>query len=257
MVFRRSAGVSFAARATLLAAIVMPGLACVGTGDGTRPSGRGKKAEGSVQLPEAEQMIDEIDRAMTSYGTIGVKTPDVWGQDRLAKFRCEYEAQMAEWLKVAFKGEINASVRRTETSSTLVQVGANGVPKPTKNSPAPATPSLADEANQLHAIDQERTALDAGLPAANATVPNPARVAGTHRGARRAFQLPQPPQPVAAHQRGGRPGRPAGIRTLSRPDPGDALARAEEPEGQGGDHQRLGQAGHVQAHAAHRACGTS
>ncbi len=173
MLVRRSARVSFAARATLLAAIVMPGLACVGTGDGTRPSGRGKEAQGSVQLPEAEQMIDEIDRAMTSYGTIDVKTPDVWGQDRLAKFRGEYEAQMAEWLKVAFRGEINASVRRTETSSTLVQVGANGVPKPTKNAPAPATPSLSDDATQLHAIDQERTALDAGLPAANATVPIP------------------------------------------------------------------------------------
>ncbi len=72
------------------------------------------------------------------------------------------------------QGQVNASVRRTETSSTLVQVGANGVPMPAKNSPAPtSTTSLADEANQLHAIDQERTALDAGLPAANATVPNP------------------------------------------------------------------------------------
>ena len=40
-------------------------------------------------------MIDELDRIMTAYGTISIKTPDVWGQDRLAKFRSEYEAQMA------------------------------------------------------------------------------------------------------------------------------------------------------------------
>ena len=68
---------------------------------------------------------------------------------------------MAEWLKLGFKGDINASVRRTETASTLVQVGANGVPRPAKNSPLHRDHSLADDANQLHAIDQERTATGA------------------------------------------------------------------------------------------------
>ena len=69
-------------------------------------------------------MIDELDRIMTTNGTIGVKSPDVWGQDRLAKFRSEYETQMSEWLKTAFKGEINASVRRGETEARRLQVGA-------------------------------------------------------------------------------------------------------------------------------------
>ena len=68
-------------------------------------------------------MIDELDRIMTAYGTISVKTPDVWGQDRLAKFRSEYESQMAAWLKVGFKTDINASVRRSESDATRVQVG--------------------------------------------------------------------------------------------------------------------------------------
>jgi hypothetical protein len=172
MVVRRSAGVSFAARATLLAAIVMPGLACVGTGDGIRPTEWGTKAEESIRLPEAEQMIDEIDRVLTSMGTIGVKTPDVWGQDRLAKFRSEYEAQMAEWLKLGFKGEINASVRRSEATSTLIQAGASSVPSPAKTS-SNSTPTLNDDANLFHAMDQERTSLDAGVPVANPTAPNP------------------------------------------------------------------------------------
>ena len=65
--------------------------------------------EAQIRLPDAEQMIDDLDRIMTANGTIGVKSPDVWGQDRLAKFRSEYETQMSEWVKTAFKGEINAS----------------------------------------------------------------------------------------------------------------------------------------------------
>ena len=40
-------------------------------------------------------MIDELDGILTANGTISVKSPDVWGQDRLAKFRSEYESQMA------------------------------------------------------------------------------------------------------------------------------------------------------------------
>ena len=79
--------------------------------------------EQPIKLPDAEQMIDELDRIMTAYGTISVKTPDVWGQDRLAKFRSEYESQMGAWLKVGFKNDINASIRRSESDATRVQVG--------------------------------------------------------------------------------------------------------------------------------------
>ena len=125
MFARRLARLSLAARASLLAAIAMQGLACRGTGEGLRPANWSLKPEEPIRLPEAEQMIDELDRVMTSYGTIGVKTPDVWGQDRLAKFRSEYESQMAEWLKLGFKGELNASVHRGESESTLIQVGTD------------------------------------------------------------------------------------------------------------------------------------
>ena len=75
-------------------------------------------------------MIDELDRVMTAYGTISVKTPDVWGQDRLAKFRSEYESQMAAWLKTGFKTDINASVRRSESDATRVLVGAAPIELP-------------------------------------------------------------------------------------------------------------------------------
>ena len=90
-------------------------------------------------------MIDELDRIMTVYGTISVKTPDVWGQDRLAKFRSEYESQMAV-LKAGFKPEINASIRRSETKATRVQIGTESVQPASKGatSTSPtAVPNLA------------------------------------------------------------------------------------------------------------------
>ena len=92
MVARQRPGLSFADRAGLLAAIVMPGVACVGIGEGIRPASGNRKLDEPIRLLEAEPMIDELDRVMTAYRTIGVKTPDVWGQNRLAKFRSEYVA---------------------------------------------------------------------------------------------------------------------------------------------------------------------
>lgn len=85
----------------------------------------GQAAEPQIRLPDVEQMIDDLDRMLTTNGTIGVKSPDVWGQDRLAKFRSEYETQLSEWLKTGYKGDINASIRRTETESHAVYVGTS------------------------------------------------------------------------------------------------------------------------------------
>ncbi|OJW05816.1 MAG: hypothetical protein BGO49_27000 [Planctomycetales bacterium 71-10] len=75
-------------------------------------------------LLRVEQMIDGLDRSMNQQGTIGVKSPDVWGQDRLAKFRSEYELQMAQWLKAGFKGVINASISRSEAQAQRLQLAA-------------------------------------------------------------------------------------------------------------------------------------
>src|SRR5262249_12400919 len=149
MFARRLARRSLAARASLLLAIAMQGLACRGTGEGIRLANWSLKPEEPIRLPEAEQMIDELDHGMTSYGTIGVKTPDVWGQDRLAKFRSEYESQMAEWLKLGFKGEINASVHRGESESTLIQLGTDHGPS------AANSATLGDDAALPRSMAQE------------------------------------------------------------------------------------------------------
>ena len=108
-----------------LVTLVVTGGACVTTDEGTVLPILGRNSSEQIRLPEAEHMIDDLDRIMTEHGTISIKTPDVWGQDRLAKFRSEYEAQMAGWLKQGFKGDINASVRHNEFESTQVQMGAN------------------------------------------------------------------------------------------------------------------------------------
>src|SRR5271154_2273898 len=115
MFARRLVRIYVVCRAIVLAATVAPGLACVGPGgNGTSLVTWERPPDQPAKLTEVEQMIDELDRILTSYGTISVKTPDVWGQDRLAKFRSEYESQMAAWLKVAFQPDVNASLRRTE-----------------------------------------------------------------------------------------------------------------------------------------------
>src|SRR5262249_18358380 len=108
---------------------------------------------------------DELDRALTSHGTIGVKTPDVWGQDRLAKFRSEYEAQMADWLKRGFKGDVNASVYRGETDSTLIRAGTGLKPKAANGS------ALDEDAAWLRSMDPERAGSGAGLSVSKPMVP--------------------------------------------------------------------------------------
>ena len=97
---------------------------------------------------------------MTMYGTISVKTPDVWGQDRLAKFRSEYESQMAEWLRHGFKSDINASVRRSEVEATQVQIGGNlALSAP---SSASASSKTADEGAGTSALSKSLAGMNAG-----------------------------------------------------------------------------------------------
>ena len=125
MITRGQARSFSAFRLLLLAALMPSGLACVGVGkgDGSIHGGEGRMVEQQIRLPDAEQMIDDLDRMLTANGTIGVKSPDVWGQDRLAKFRSEYETQLSEWLKTGYKGDINASIRRSETEAHGLYVG--------------------------------------------------------------------------------------------------------------------------------------
>ena len=123
MVLRPLVRVDSIFRAIMIGSLLVSGVACATVDEGTGLANLGRSTSEPIRLPEAEHMIDELDRVMTAYGTISIKTPDVWGQDRLAKFRSEYESQMAGWLKQRFKGDINASLRHNEVEATQVQVG--------------------------------------------------------------------------------------------------------------------------------------
>ncbi len=237
MVAGRRAGLGLLRRAILLAAIVSPGSGCV-TGDtGKRLLGWKEKQDTPIRLTDAEQMIDELDRVMTTYGTISVKTPDVWGQDRLAKFRSEYELQMAEWLRHGFKSDINASVRRSEVEATQVQVGANFVgPTPSlSSSPSSSSTTKAtatsDDGAGVAALSKSLSGMNAGAATTSDWTGQDVTCSRAHGRARRAFELSESLEPVAAHQCRRRAGRPAGLRSVSRPDPGDALAGTEKPQG--------------------------
>jgi len=125
-----------------LISVLLPlatGSGCGTTGEWARTVWH--RPEDEIRLPEAEQMIDELDRILTMNGTISVKSPDVWGQDRLAKFRSEYEDQMSQWLKGGFKSELNASVRRAESQNVHLKLGT-ALTDPASKEPAPGADTL-------------------------------------------------------------------------------------------------------------------
>jgi hypothetical protein len=161
MVARRMARLTLLARGMLLVALISPGVGCVGVDDTSRVLSWNEKPDEQIKLTDAELMIDDLDRDMTAYGTISVKTPDVWGQDRLAKFRSEYELQMAEWLKHGFKTDINAAVRRTEIEATQVQVGASVSPSASKNA------AVQDDNASLTAMSKSLANMSSAVPATN------------------------------------------------------------------------------------------
>jgi hypothetical protein len=147
-------------RAILPAAIVVAGAGCATIDPDAQPlSWLRRHPAQEIRLTDAEEKIDELDRIMTAFGTISVKTPDVWGQDRLAKFRSEYELQMAEWLKRGFKTDINAAVHRSEVEATQVQVGAAGATSPPKN------PTTQDETATVTNLGKTLAGMNAGAPA--------------------------------------------------------------------------------------------
>jgi hypothetical protein len=163
MVVRPMARFNFIACLIALGSLVFTGSACITVDEGTALAALGRNPNEQIRLPEAEHMIDELDRVMTANGTISIKTPDVWGQDRLAKFRSEYESQMAGWLKVPFKGDINAALRHHEVEATQVQVGANVIQPLPKSSTSTTTIEMVN----ADTISKSQSALNSSVAGTN------------------------------------------------------------------------------------------
>ena len=73
-------------------------------------------ADGPITLQQAAAYVDLIDRRLFAEGTIGVKVPDVWGQNRMTVYRAEYETQMATRLG-QFQEILQAAQSRTDLSA--------------------------------------------------------------------------------------------------------------------------------------------
>src|SRR5262249_42081124 len=64
-------------------------------------------------VEDVGRMIDELDRELFKLGTINVKAPDVWGQNRMTKYRTEFEDQMAQEVS-KFEVTLNGALRRAD-----------------------------------------------------------------------------------------------------------------------------------------------
>lgn len=93
-------------------------------------------------VQQLARQIDCVEKTIDEYGSVVVKTPDVWGQARLTKYRVEYEEEMAKE-KSLFAETINAAITRSDqaflTSALSLQAAISGeaatVTTPPTNSP--------------------------------------------------------------------------------------------------------------------------
>ena len=239
MVARRFAGILSVARLlTLFAVCRQAWPASAPTREppawSTGAPGRGaSREEGDpINLPEAEQMIDELDRIMTATGRSASSRPTSGGRTGWRNSAPSTRPRWPAGSRPGSRADINAvgpteRVRghagpgRRRLVEHLRQAGYRRAETPSDRGVTSRTfagargwPSLARARSRREGC----------------------RAARAHRRARRALELPESPQPVAADQRGRRPDRPAGLWSLPGADPGHALARAEKPAGQGSDH---------------------
>jgi hypothetical protein len=163
MVLRPLRRLDLICRGMMLASLLVTSVSCVAVDEGSAIAALNRRPDDPIGLPEAEHKIDDLDRMMTAFGTISIKTPDVWGQDRLAKFRSEYEAQMSSWLKQSFKSDINAAVRHSESEATRISVGMNvadPLPKPSTATTTTTTTTPPPESVNLESMIKAQAALN-------------------------------------------------------------------------------------------------
>ena len=157
---------------------------------GLFPAHKGPE-EGPITLKQAAAYVDEIDKKLFAAGTIGVKAPDVWGQNRMTSYRAEYESQMAGQL-TKFQNILQAAQSRADiaaltsatslgatlaaksgggaatkaapvaSSTTVTSAPSTSTAAPASTSTGPGNPDFTDMAAQLKAIGDRIDALKTG-----------------------------------------------------------------------------------------------
>lgn len=75
-------------------------------------------------LARLARTVDGLEWEIVREGTIGIKAPDIWGQDRMTKSRAEYEQQLAGQQKDGFKSVMSAVIRRYEAVTSQIELDA-------------------------------------------------------------------------------------------------------------------------------------
>ncbi len=125
-----------------------------------------------LTLKEVAYQVDCIEGKLAHAGTIGVKIPDVWGQNRMTRYRAEFELQMAQNLG-QFQLILQGAQRRSDTAvltsatSLAATVAAAGTAAPRRG--------LVGSSKPAPTIIPASTALpiSAALPTAVGTTPLP------------------------------------------------------------------------------------
>jgi hypothetical protein len=74
-----------------------------------------KGSDEPLTLKDVAYLVDCLDEKLAQVGTIGVKSPDVWGQNRMTRYRAEFEGQMAQNLD-QFQLILQGAQRRSDTA---------------------------------------------------------------------------------------------------------------------------------------------
>ncbi|MFG0333993.1 MAG: hypothetical protein ACF8TS_11575, partial [Maioricimonas sp. JB049] len=67
----------------------------------------------TTTVEELARRIDRLERHIEEYGTVVAKSPDVWGEARLTKYRRDYEEVISKEL-TTFEVTLNASISRSD-----------------------------------------------------------------------------------------------------------------------------------------------
>ena len=118
--------------------------AAVKEGPAPKPAWPGSRSSPESALAHLARTVDGLEWEIVREGTIGIKAPDIWGQDRMTKSRAEYEQQLAGQQKDGFKSVMSAVIRRYEAVTSQIELDAVApAPGPAKNSTATATATSA------------------------------------------------------------------------------------------------------------------
>jgi hypothetical protein len=156
--------------------------------------------DGPITLKQAAAYVDMIDRRLFAEGTVGVKVPDVWGQNRMTVYRAEYETQMATRLG-QFQQILQAAQNRTDISALTSATSLGATVAAAQSAKASKSGPLAAIAPKSFLVNTSAT------PAAVATLPSGSGLTFAG-GTSPVIGLTAPPPPAPAPPPGPTPADP-------------------------------------------------